>query len=352
MAQIITIPTMYVPTTTIATPASAAKTQTPKRRPSSRARSGNALFVPPRMATWDRVGHDVEDCKDVNAVLAKAHLDYVVEKRQSFFIAENPTPHYVADPGRFKTVRVTDDYSYGDVSGEYEIIQNEEAFDFVNYMHDDIEFVKAGETAGGMVYIIGKLPPVNILGDTFVPYVIFQNGFNGRWTVKTALCPLRIVCQNQFNVSFKETSNTINIRHSSNATEKLKEAAGIMKRNADYMAQLNRMAEGYAAMKVTPRKINRVMDAMFPINPGATEKQVQRLMKKKEEFVERFKAAYKAPDNANFKGTAWALVNAYTDILTHEPLTKRKNAEEGAFAKVTFGNDLNKFLDVVKKVAA
>ena len=172
-----------------------------------------------RTATWERIGTNVEKCNNMEQVLQMSGLDYEVTKEPVFLDIGDGT----AVPNRFATVN-SHGKIYDVVSDKFEVIQNRDAFDFVNYMGADLTFEKAGETASGMVYIIAKLPKVNILGDAFTPYVIFRNGFSGKYKITAAICPLRIVCQNQFNISFKETNNTVTIRHVANANAKLEEA--------------------------------------------------------------------------------------------------------------------------------
>ena len=132
-----------------------------------------------RTTTWHAIGKSVQECKDMEQVLAASGLDYTVEKRPVFSHtgAIDGQIAQFAIPNRFVTVRTSDDHPYDVVSDKFEIIQNRDAFDFVNYMGDELSFEKAGETANGMVYIIGKLPEVDILGDAFTPHVIFRNGF-------------------------------------------------------------------------------------------------------------------------------------------------------------------------------
>lgn len=223
---------------------------------------------------------------------------------------------------------------YDVVSDKFEVIQNRDAFDFVNYM-GDIQFEKAGETAGGMVYIIGKLPKVDILGDTFVPHVIFRNGFSGKVKITAAICPLRLVCQNQFNFAFKNTQNAVTIRHVQNAEQKLEEAREILKLSADYMQELNAMAEHYAGIKLGKRDLDLLLDQMFPM---AGAEQMNAFKRHQlEEQRERFKKAYLADDNSNFRGCAWGLINAYTDFITHKvPQGKPEVRDEGKFMTVTF----------------
>lgn len=286
-----------------------------------------------RTTTWHAIGKDVRECKDMEQVLRKSGLDYEVYKEPVG--VQDDKDRFEVVSNRFVTMRDTDRHMYDVVSDKFEIIQNRQAFDFVNYMGDELSYEKAGETENGMVYIIGKLPEVDILGDKFTPHVLFRNGFTGKVKITAAICPLRIVCQNQFNFAFKNTENTITIRHVQNAERKLEEAREVLKMSADYMAELNKMAEQYAGIKLSEEQLGRVMEDMFPSDKTGEMNAYKR--NRLESAREAFKKAYLADDNTNFRGTAWGIINAYTDYITHrEPTGNSATKEEGKFMTVTF----------------
>ena len=305
-----------------------------------------------RTATWSKVGKSVEECKSMEAVLRASGLDYTVEMRPVFMdtgMQFNPRDLTMI-PNRFVTVRTSDGHPYDVVSDKFEIIQNREAFDFVNYMGDELTFEKAGETANGMVYIIGKLPEVSILGDAFTPYVLFRNGFNGKTKITAAISPLRIVCQNQFNFAFKHTNNAITIRHVRNAEAKLEEARETLRMTADYMEQLNLMAERFATMKISGPQMERVVKYLFSIPEDTAINPFKR--KNLEDQRAAFLKAHEQEDNRNFRGTAWGLINAYTDFITHkEPAGKREDRFEGKFVNTTFKVAMNPIIDAIEAVA-
>ena len=283
-----------------------------------------------RTTTWHNIGKNVGECKDVRQVLEASGLNYNVRKAE---VLNTVTGEVI--PNRFVTMREHDGHMYDIVSDKFEVIQNREAFDFVNYMGDEVSFEKAGETENGMVYIIAKLPEVDILGDAFIPHVIFRNGFSGKTKIQAAICPLRIVCQNQFNFAFKETQNAIAIRHVQNAQAKLEEAREVLKMSADYMQRLNNMAEKYAGVKLSEVKLNELLNIMFPL--GNVEGMNAFKKHQLEDQLARFRTAYLADDNSNFRGTAWGVINAYTDFITHKvPQGKAATKEENKFMTVTF----------------
>ena len=304
-----------------------------------------------RTTTWANIGKSVEECRNMEQVLKASGLDYEVEKRRIYFDADNSGLASAGIPNRFVTVRTSDMHPYDIVSDKFEIIQNKDAFDFVNYMGDEFEFEKAGETESGMVYVIGSLPEVKILGDAFVPHVIFRNGFNGKIKITAAISPLRMVCQNQFNFAFKNASNAVTIRHVRNAEEKLVEARETLKMSADYMKELTTMAEGLAMDKVSNKRLERILNFLFPL-PSEDEKVNAFKRKSLEDARAGFINAYNVDDNRNFKGTAWGLVNAYTDYITHkEPAGKREDRFEGKFVNTTFKVTMNKIVDAIEGVA-
>jgi phage/plasmid-like protein (TIGR03299 family) len=300
-----------------------------------------------RVSSWNSIGTDCSKCNNMEEVLASSGLDYEVI-RMPMFLADGTNI-----PNRFITARPEQGaglHLYDVVSDKFEIVQNREAFDFVNFM-GNVTFEKAGETASGMVYIIGKLPDVSILGDTFTPHVIFRNGFNAKIKITAAICPLRIVCQNQFNVSFRSTENTVTVRHVSNAQAKLEEAREILRMSSDYMAELNSMAERYANMKLSQTQLDWVINTMFPMGDKDSVDPYKR--KLVETSIAAFKKAYMEDDNSNFRGTAWGIVNAYSDFITHkEPSGKTPTRFENKFTKVTFGGSLNHVIDIIDGLAA
>lgn len=303
-----------------------------------------------RNTTWSSLGKDVQECTNMEQVLRASGLNYTVEKRPVFFQDVERANYPVRVPNRFATVRTSDGHPYDVVSDKFEIVQNRDAFDFVNYMGDELSYEKAGETANGMIYIIAKLPDVNILGDVFTPHVIFRNGFSGKVKITAAICPLRIVCQNQFNFSFKSAQNTITIRHVQNAERKLEEARETLKMSADYMVMLNEMAEKYASIHLNQFQMERFLSELFPMNGIENMNPFKR--KKLEEARDAFVRAHQADDNTNFRGTAWGLINAYTDFITHQvPQGHTETRFEGKFIQVTFGSNMNRVVDLIDQIA-
>lgn len=294
-----------------------------------------------RTATWTPIGSNISKATSVEEALRISNLDYTVEKVPVFL--ENGTPI----PGSFCTKREGTDYTYGVVGSQFEIIQNTEALSFVdNLISEGLQFVKAGENHK-MLYLIASLPSIDVLGDQVTPYLIFQNSHNGSTTLKATIAPLRIVCQNQFAMTFRKAANKISLRHTKSIKGRLHTAQQVLLQNTEYLNEFQKQALSMAQNKVSQAQVDSLLDEIFEIKEEFNPTQVRRV----EEKRERFLTAYRADDNQNFIGTQWGLVNAYTDYVTHKPLRKETNqALENHFIKTTLKGSINDFVHQVAQL--
>lgn len=283
-----------------------------------------------RETSWAQIGTNVAGSKNLEEVLQRSNLDFEVIKRPLYTsFNENGKQRMVKfDNNMVATVNGSTGKPLGLVSKNYEIIQNRDAFDFVDSMGDSLIFEKAGQTASGMMYIIARLADRNILGDTYQPFVILENSFNGAFSLKAAICPLRIVCQNQLRMAFKEAENTVIIRHSGNISGKMENARKVLMASDEYLKAMNAMAEKLATTKISADTESKIIDLMYPMRDDMNIRTIHRIEDKRAEFLN----AYNVDDNQNFRGTLYGMINAAADIDTHsEPFRKRDNWIEKRF---------------------
>lgn len=289
-----------------------------------------------RVATWNQVGTDVSQCHTLEELLTTSGLDYTVHKEKMFLASG------VEVPDKNCTVR-DNGTPIGVVSTKYTVYQNQDAFGFISDI-PGIRYVRAGETQSGLVYLIGALPDLTVLGDTFTPNVIFQNSHNGHYPVKATICPLRIVCHNQFAYSFKQVRNTISIQHSRRLPEKVAQAQQLIIDTAQYMNGFTNTAEELAALHITDTDRYAIMDAFFDSTKEMTERQ-RAAMEEQRAFFEK---CYEEDDNTNFRGTAWGIINALSDFETHRAVKQTENVSESRFMSVTFDTTtMQKMLSII-----
>ena len=294
-----------------------------------------------RTATWTNIGANITKATTVEEALKLSHLDYTVEKVPVFLQDGTPIP------GAFCTKREDSNITYGVVGSQFEIVQNIEGFDFINSMvPEGLKFLKAGENHR-FIYIIAQLPEFDLMGDKVAPHIIFQNSHSGSTTLKATIAPLRIVCENQFNLTFRKVTNKISLRHTKSIKGKLHTAQEVLIHSSDYISEFQKEAILMAQNRVSKSQVDHLLDEVFEIKTEFNPTQVRRM----EEKRDRFMAAYQAEDNQNFIGTQWGLVNAYTDFVTHKPLKKdTPQALENHFIKSTLKGSINDFVNQVSRL--
>ena len=116
-----------------------------------------------KTTTWSNVGKNVKG-NNVNEIILEAGLDYEVIKKPIYTGAGELIPN------QFVTREKDAPVFFGTVGSKYEIVQNADAFAFVdNMVEKGLKFEKAGQTANGMIYIIASLENYNIFGDNMKP---------------------------------------------------------------------------------------------------------------------------------------------------------------------------------------
>lgn len=266
-----------------------------------------------RAASWANIGTDISKATSLSEALTKSKLDFTVTKQPIF----TPDVNAGCPLKNVKTHAAcmgSDGKVRGIVRESYQVVNNSDAFTLAEALHDEgnLEYVKGGETYKGMSYLIMALPEFEVLDDAIKLYFILQNSFAGQQSLKAAIAPLRIVCQNQFRLAFKEAGNTIAIRHTGTASARLAQAREMLGYAGTYISEFKAYAEKLVSIKIGKDQLNAFIDAMFPLKsekPDAIERNnIQRA---------DFLSCYRAEDLANFQGTAWGLLNAWQDFETH-----------------------------------
>jgi len=177
------------------------------------------FFVGERAKIWHGLGKSVNQALTSGDALVAAGLDWRVEARDVFLHgSQTPIPGYKANirVGARKINPETGDAELDDnglpiireestlaiMSDKYQIVQNTEAFAFVDNLIGDTNahYDTAGSLRDGkIVWLMAKMPSVNILGDEVEPYICFSNSHDGTSGVKVCMTPVRVVCNNTLN---------------------------------------------------------------------------------------------------------------------------------------------------------
>ena len=242
-------------------------------------------------------------------------------------------------PGFKANLREMDEKVLGVVTDRYKVVQNTDAFSFTDSLvGEGVKYETAGSLQGGRrTWLLAKLPQRYIIsGDEITPYLVFMNSHDGSGSIKVAMTPVRIVCENTLNLALSTARRYWATNHTGDIQGKINDAKYTLLYANQYMGELGKTINRLNQIKLTDRQVYEYIDALFPLIDEPTEQQKKNLIGMKEELKVRY---FDAPDLRHVGKNAYRFVNAVSDFATHsKPLRERKNFKESLFARTIDGN--------------
>ncbi len=286
---------------------------------------------------------DISGCKDVSSAIETAGFDWTVKSKPLYDENGKEYPKFRAN------VRTDNNQLLGIITDSYHIIQNIEGFDFVNELADDgFEFDRAGHFKNGSaIWLMGKLPNTQILGDDIDNNLVFVNSHDGSCGVKVMMTPIRVACYNMLNLALKKATRVWSAKHTRGIYNRIEEAKYTLGLATDYMKELDVEANILAEKKITEAQLEAIFDAMFPVDKNKdSERKINNVSILKKNFF----ACYNEADIAQFKGTVWGAINAMADLVDHSaPVRNTTDYYNNAWGKLIQGHKvLDTFYNAVK----
>jgi phage/plasmid-like protein (TIGR03299 family) len=226
-------------------------------------------------------------------------------------------------PGYYATVRQDNRTVLGIVGERYRIVQNHEAFEFVDQLlGSSLHFETAGSLNGGRrVWVLATLPNhVEVGGDQVRPYVLLMNSHDGSTAVIAATTPVRVVCMNTLNWGLQRARQKFSIRHTEQISRRVHEARRVLELSIDYYEQFAATGNQLASERCTERQLQKVLDELYP--SGLEDSVTDRARKGREQVKERIVELFLRGDTqGNAPGSKWAAVNAIVEYGDwHRPI--------------------------------
>jgi phage/plasmid-like protein (TIGR03299 family) len=265
----------------------------------------------------------VSSASNASAALAAAGLlDWEVRTRPIFTTGPDGTPIGVRDlraTVRRNPEAETESFdALGVVGREYQVIQNEEAFEFLT------KLVAAGyamfETAGSLdggarVFVTMRVPEhVLVAGqDPIALYVAVTTSHDGRSAFTSITTPVRIECQNTLKLALSKAEKRYVKPHRGTRALSVDDARAELGLVVDEGAQIAKIAEGMLRRRVSVDAFDAIVAREFaPIRPGSTPA----VATKREKQRDAMRWLYRDGPHQEFgRGTAWAAFNAIAEWL-------------------------------------
>ena len=284
-------------------------------------------------------GEDLSGVTNYEDLIHTAGLDWEVEARPVYY--KNDQGFFVEVPGAKEVVRKVDGKAMGTVTDRYKIVQNQDAFRFVENLFDqNVQFIRGGSFRGGKsTWLEAKLPEnYKILGDDVDQYLVFKNSHDGKGSILAMIVLHRVVCSNALNYALSTASRVWRCMHASTVDDRLEEARNILLHTNTYMAALAEEAESLQKRAFTNTEMANMVNILLPYGKQATERQRATVDDNRNKLM---MVLNNKEDIQQYGNTAYKFLNAVSDFATHAE-SKRNTAtrNERLFESIIEGNPL------------
>ncbi len=289
---------------------------------------------------WHGLGTVVDHAMTSEEALRLAHLDWQVE--QWPIAAKGPGPGWptLEVPGQVANVRTDLREVLGVVSPQYEVVQNSEAFAFVDALVMDgiVKYEAAGSLKGGrIVWLLARMPQEFevVAGDKLRQYILFSTSHDGSRAVRCLPTSVRVVCWNTYTMAMADEAMGLSIRHMGNLEAKLVEARLTVTQVGQLFSTYYKQAARLAASPVDAARMEVYLDTLFPGQPDRSNK--YRIATQA-----AVRETYLGQVLEGARGTAWDAINAVTQVVDHRSIYRPRHdatAAENRMASTMFGGN-------------
>ena len=264
---------------------------------------------------WHTLGTELVSPATAREAIESAGLDYTVVKRPMKEFVEQNDAAGVSD--RWVTVRTDTGDVLGIVGEGYEPVQNRDAFTFFDNLigSDEAMYETAGTLGQGeRIWILAKLPGFIKVGgkDIVNKYLLLSNSHDGTSLVRVKLTPVRVVCNNTLTAALQGAGD-VQIRHTPNAAEDLKEALSLLELTNSLYQKLDATFNRMALTKVSDKQLLEYVKALVPDDEKSQDKP------NAQEIRDAFLDLHEHGQGADLsRGTLWGAFNCVTEYADHK----------------------------------
>ena len=282
---------------------------------------------------WHKLGAQFDQEFTSAEAIAAARLNYPVLKEQLYRLRPDLGPRMTEPISAWATINGHTQDVLGVVGDVYEVLQNQEAFDFF-----DILLKESGgklQTAGAIgrgekVWMLAKLPEIffPIAGDGVEQYLLGTTSHDGTIKTEVRFTDIRVVCQNTFNLAMNGSRGVISIRHTSNMRQKLEMAAIVLIRYREHFDLVGDQFSKLASVRVDDVWIDQYLERMIGNPLNVSDGRGRTIMENKIKLIEGRLNTGMGVDLPGVAGTAWWALNAMVEFADYDLKAKGQASDE------------------------
>lgn len=219
---------------------------------------------------WHNLGQIISDYPTSTEAIEHSGLNYEVIKTPLYTEYSENEKITVSD--LYSTLRTDTQTVLGVVGKDYQIVQNKDAFSFFDSIvgGDGILYETAGALGKGeRIFITAKLPDYIRVGkdDLIEKYLFLTTSHDGSGSITAAFTPIRIVCANTLNAALRNQTNTVRIRHTSNAQSRLEQAHKVMGISDQLSSDLENIFNHWAKVRISDKEVKKLITLALAPSP-------------------------------------------------------------------------------------
>ena len=208
---------------------------------------------------WHGLGTVIKNAPTSADAIKIAQLDWDVVPTPIFDQFGNVIPGYKVNQ------RSSDKKNLGIVTDRYRIVQNRDAFAFIDeLLGQGVTFETAGSLASGKrVWMLARLEDRLMAEEEMENYLVFTNTHDGTGAIRVACTGVRVVCQNTLNLALSNASRHWSCVHKGDIQSKLDEARYTLQNANRYMDALEEEFGELKLKKITETDVMDMTEALL-----------------------------------------------------------------------------------------
>jgi hypothetical protein len=275
-----------------------------------------------RSAPWIGTGVAGE-WTDAEEALVATGLDFPVISEPVYYETGDPVEELRAN------INYRTGEKLGIVSKSYGIIQNLEAVQLLDpFLKAGGVITHGGMTHGGMVFMVAEMNTYSIFSESFTLYVCLMNSFNAKFPLALIITPVRVICQNMFRSLMKSGDKFLGVKHGKLIGSRLRSATEVTDLLFACQSELGGIVSYTLDTELRSKELEHILAMLFPYVPSDRKQAAlsnEKVDSMRSEFRSRF---YNAPDNKQYLGTRFGVLNAYYDYVTHRDSVRAWKRDE------------------------
>ena len=281
---------------------------------------------------WHKLGVALAEPATAAAAIDAAGLGYDVESLPVF--AAGPAGP-IDIPTLRLNIRSDTQVSLGVVSDKYRVVQNRQAFGFLDSLGAGGEgtYHTAGALGRGeRVWLLAQLPDPLRVGrtdDLVEKYLLLYNSHDASSALRVLWTPTRVVCWNTCSAALRAGEGVgLTIAHTGAIEGKVAEARRVLGLATNYFAAFGEGADLLAGRQVSRVQLDSYFAALYP-DPaeGADPARARSTRMTLHGLFEQGMGQ----DMLGVKGSIWAAYNALTELVDHHQGKDPRRRMEGAW---------------------